>query len=293
MQFSVLIPTYNRPVDLLACVDSIAMQSMLPSECVLVDDGQLTAAQLALVRDRLGAVKLTYYRKNHAIERRGLSESKNIGLALAKEDIVFVFDDDIVLEQDFFSAIMAVWSRRPDERLMGVGGFISNARRRARVERWYDALFLLTAPCPWDITPTGFQVWDEKLGQLEKGYYMHGGLSSLRRTRALEFPFATFSGGRTALEDVDFCLRAKNAGFHFYMEPRARALHKTSPVSREDMFQYGVKESANRKAIFRGNAPQSLPNRIRFAWSTTGWILRQLLAGNFHKAVGMVVGLFR
>jgi GT2 family glycosyltransferase len=293
MRFSVLIPTYNRPADLLACVDSIAAQSELPSQCVLVDDGHLSDQELARVRDRLELVKLTYYRKDHSRERRGLSESKNIGLALAEEEVVFIFDDDIVLEQGFFSSIMAIWSGAGDERLMGVGGFITNARGRIWLEQLYNALFLLTAPCSWDITPTGFQVWDERLEQLEKGYYMHGGLSSVHRTRALRFPFHTFSGGRTALEDVDFCLRAKNAGFHFYMEPRARALHKTSPVSREAMFQYGVKESANRKAIFRGNAPQRLSNQLKFAWSSTGWILRQLLAGNFHKAAGMIAGLFR
>jgi GT2 family glycosyltransferase len=291
MHFSVLIPTYNRPADLLACIDSIAMQSALPAQCVIVDDGELSGSELALVRGKLGPMVLTYYKKNHTKERRGLSESKNIGLTLASEDVIFILDDDVLLEQQFFSSIMEVWNTLDDEHLMGVGGFIANSRGRSRVENLYNALFLLTAAHAWDITPVGFQVWDDDIKDREMGYYVHGGLCSLRRSRALKFPFNTFRGGRTALEDVDFCLRAKNAGFHFYMEPRARALHNTSPVGREGMYLYGIKESANRKEIFRNNASRSLRYRLWFFWSSVGWMLRQLLAGNFYKAAGMVVGL--
>jgi hypothetical protein len=186
---------------------------------------------------------------------------------------------------------MKVWRTLDDERLMGVGGFISNIRGRTAAERLFNSLFLLGGSSSWDITPVGFQVWNENIGVREKGYYVHGGLCSLRRSRAIKYPFSTFRGGRTALEDVDFCLRAKNAGFHFYMEPGARALHNTSPASREDMYLYGIKESSNRKEIFRRNARQSVRYRLWFAWSSVGWLLRQVLAGNLHKAAGMVVGL--
>jgi len=292
MQFSVLIPTYNRPADLLACIDSIAMQSLLPRQCVIVDDGDLSAGELARARQKLGPIELTYYKKDQARERRGLSESKNVGLTLATEHIVFIFDDDIVLEQNFFSSVIEVWITLDDEHLMGVGGVITNLRARSSLEKLYNAVFLLTARNAWDITPVGFQVWDEAIEVREKGYYIHGGLSALHRSRALRFPFNTFKGGRTSLEDVDFCQRAKNAGYHFYMEPRARAFHNTSAMSREGMYLSGVKESANRKEIFRGNATMTTRHVLWFCWSSLGWVLRQFLAGNFHKGAGMLVGLF-
>jgi GT2 family glycosyltransferase len=291
MRFSVLIPTYNRPGDLIACIDSISTQDLRPSQCVIVDDGDLAVSDLAAVRRRLGSIELTYYKKDHANVRRGLSESKNIGLKLASEDVVFIFDDDIVLESQFLSSIMQVWDTLDSERLMGVGGLITNARGRSGIEKLYNALFFLNASHSWDITPVGFQVWDEHIKERVKGFYVHGGLSSVRKSRALQFPFNTFRGGRTALEDVDFCLRAKNAGYYFYMEPRARALHNTSPVGRENMYLYGIKESSNRLEIFRNNASRSIRYRLWFFWSSVGWVLRQFLAGNFQKAAGMLVGL--
>jgi glucosyl-dolichyl phosphate glucuronosyltransferase len=292
VDFSVLIPTYDRPADLSTCVDSIAMQSAPPMQCIVVDDGALSNFELDRVRRKLAGVELTYYRKNHASERRGLSESKNIGLTLATADIVFILDDDIVLEPEFFSSIMEVWSTLDSERLMGVGGTITNLRARSGLEKLYNAVFLLDSQSSWDVTPVGFQVWDEEIRARDRGYYVHGGLSSVRKSRALQFPFNTFRGGRTALEDVDFCMRAKSAGYFFYMEPRARALHNTSPVSREGMYLYGIKESANRREIFRNNASPTARLRLRFAWCSIGWVLKQVLAGNFHKAAGMIVGLF-
>lgn len=291
MHFSVLIPTYNRPADLLACIDSIAMQSTLPAQCIVLDDGELSENELTLVREKLGTVALTYYRKNHAKERRGLSESKNIGLRLSTEDIVFIFDDDIVLERNFFSSVMEVWTTHQDAQLMGVGGVITNLRSRSRLEKLYNSIFALTAPNSWDISPVGFQVWDETIEEREKGYYVHGGLCSLRKSKALRYPFNTFKGGRTALEDVDFCLRAKNAGYHFYMEPRARALHNSSAASREGMYLSGIKESSNRREIFRRNTAISARHVVWFCWSSLGWILRQFLTGNFYKGAGMIVGL--
>ncbi len=50
-------------------------------------------------------VKLIYYKKDLRIERRGLSESKNKGLNLANNYIVFVLDDDVELCQGFLNTL--------------------------------------------------------------------------------------------------------------------------------------------------------------------------------------------
>jgi len=268
------------------------VQSLLPSQCVIVDDGALSERELALGQRKLGTIELTYHKKNHAKEQRGQSASKNIGLPLSANDIVFVLDDDVLLEQSFFSSIMEVWSTLNDEHLMGVGGAITNLRRRSKLEKLYNSVFLLTAPNAWDVNAVGFQVWDEAIETREKGFYLHGGLCSLRKSKALQFPFKTFKAGRSALEEVDFCWRAKKSGYYFYIEPRARAVHKSSPMSRDGVYDFGIKETANRKEIFRGNATRTIGHVLWFYWSSFGWILRQFLAGNVRKGAGMFVGLF-
>jgi len=41
MQFSVIIPTYNREKDLDECLNSILKQTLFPSEIIIIDDGNL------------------------------------------------------------------------------------------------------------------------------------------------------------------------------------------------------------------------------------------------------------
>jgi GT2 family glycosyltransferase len=137
-------------------------------------------------------------------------------------------------------------------------------------------------------------VWDDGLTRREKGYYTHGGggASSYRKNLVQEVGgFSTFSGGRTALEDVDFSLRAKNLGYHSIMEPSARVLHKQSRQSREKQYLIGCKESQNRKSIFANNCRKSWLRYLRFYWANLGWILGQMALGNFSRAFGMVRGL--
>jgi len=82
VEFSVVIPTYKRPDDLLRCVNSILSQSLLPAEILIVDDDDLPEALIGNIRVNCVAknVELIYYKKDLHIEQRGLSESKNKGL---------------------------------------------------------------------------------------------------------------------------------------------------------------------------------------------------------------------
>lgn len=296
MNFSVVIPTYNREKELKKCIDSIFEQSVLPSEVLIIDDGELSSEFIDKTRGicQNKEIGFVYYRKNHQKERRGLSESKNIALGLAKEDVIFILDDDVILDKNFFEEIMKVWENNEDKNLIGVGGIIKNNRKKVWLEKLYNSIFGLISKYKWDINEVGYQVWDEGIIKREKGYYVHGGVSSYRKSLVKKIGgFSTFNGGRTALEDVDFCLRAKNRDYYFIVEPKARALHKQSRVSREKEFQIGFKEGYNRCLIFRENCKKNLRNYLWFYWASIGWILRQFLVGHFNKGLGMIKGYFQ
>jgi GT2 family glycosyltransferase len=289
--FSVVIATYNRPQELSACVAAVLSSTILPEEIIIVDDGVLEDALVRRITAGAEAnqVKVNYRRKDIPRERRGLSESKNIALDLLRTEIFFMLDDDVAVHQDFFAASMAAW-QEADPKCIGVGGIIANHRKKNGLEKIYNTIFGLTSRFSWDVTPVGFQVWDEDVEERKIGYYVHGGASSYRTVAARELRFATFLGGRTALEDVDFCLRAKLRGWHFLIEPAATVIHHHTRQGRESEYLRGFKESANRRSIFRRLCPQTMPNKLWFAWSSLGWILRQFLAGHFAKGWGMVKG---
>ena len=293
MEFSVVIPTYKRPDDLLRCVNSILSQSLLPAEILIVDDDDLPEALIGNIRVNCVAknVELIYYKKDLHIEQRGLSESKNKGLSLANNDIVFIFDDDVELCQGFFENIMEIWTASDDRNLLGVGGVIVNNRRKGIFEKIYNKVFLLDSSIPWDINDLGFQVWNDWVEDTTKGYYAHGGVCSYNKHVVERIGlFKTFGGGRTALEDVEFCLRAKRRGYYLVVEPKARVFHYQSKVSRESEEQSGYKEGYNRVLIYFMHCHKNYWSFLEFRWANFGWVLRQLLVGHYRKAVGIYRG---
>ena len=295
MTYCLAIPTYNRPEALRRCLASVRRQSRLPDSILIIDDASLDPDILTIEKEAAAkrGIFFDYYKKDHGRERRGLSESKNIALERAGTEIIFFLDDDITLHDGFLENIMRRFDENTaDDRLLGIGGLIAGARSVGAAEKLYNRLFGLTAPLLWDITPAGFQVWDESISALTRGYYVQGGLCALRRSPALALKFSVFDGGRTGLEDVDFCCRAKQAGYHFLIEPTARADHAHDMKSREGDFLSGQKEGLNRREIFRQTCRHSLANRGLFIRNNIGWVLRQFLAGHFIKGWGMVVGLF-
>lgn len=290
--FTVTVPTYKREKDLGECLESIASQSLLPTEVLVIDDATTPDAFLDAWRRRFEAkgVVFTYHRKDHAKLRRGLSESKNLALRIAKGELVFFFDDDVVVLPGFLEAVMKVWESDPDPTLLGVGGLVDDVRRKGGLERLYNRVFGLEGETSWDINDAAYQVWDPGIVDNTRGHYLLGGVSSYRRAEMEKLGFATFSGGRTELEDVELCLKAKRAGFHFVLVPRARVLHKESPASREAAYLIGKKEAYNRKEIFRRHGRRGLLGRLWFAWASLGWVLRQVLVLHWAGAAGRVHG---
>jgi GT2 family glycosyltransferase len=297
MNFSVVIPTFNREKELVECINSVLNQTRLPSEIIIVDDGDLKLSLIEEFKEKIlsKGINFLYYKKDHTKERRGLSESKNIGLDLAKNEIVFFLDDDLELRENFFEEIIKIWEEyKNDDKLIGVGGWIENLRKKNFLERIYDKIFGLSSEIPWDVNDVGFQVWNTNLKKPIKCYYIHGGVSSYKKEKVKDLGgFETFLGGRTALEDVEFSLKAKKNGFYFIINPNAKVVHKHSQTINEKDYLIGFKESQNRRIIFKRYCKQDLFHKIWFFWANLGWILRQFLVGNFSKGLGMLVGFIK
>jgi len=153
MNFSVIIPTYDRENALTACIDSICHQTLCPKEVVIIDDGALSQKFISDIKEKLASldIELNYYRKDHSKHPKGSAESRNVGMDLANYEILFILDDDLILDPDFFEQIMIAWQEEKNERLIGVGGAIKNNRRKGRLERCYNKIFGLTSRHTWDV----------------------------------------------------------------------------------------------------------------------------------------------
>ena len=92
---SVVISTLDRPQLLARCLDALLTGTRLPSEVVVVDQGD-TAATAAVLEERRGrGVSLVHVPQS----RRGLSASQNAGFERAGCAVVSVIDDDCVPDE--------------------------------------------------------------------------------------------------------------------------------------------------------------------------------------------------
>lgn len=92
---SVIIPTFNRPRELLRLLTAVSNQTLSDFECLAIDDGS-TTDNVQIYRDIFKGFDARFiFREKPATERRtGPSASRNIGVELAKGHLVAFCDDD-------------------------------------------------------------------------------------------------------------------------------------------------------------------------------------------------------
>jgi len=83
---SAVIPTCDRPDLVLESLDSVAAQTRLPDEVVVVDNGK---TPLTLTQDGPFPLRLT-----RAFPRFGVAQARNLGAVMATGDYVSFLDDD-------------------------------------------------------------------------------------------------------------------------------------------------------------------------------------------------------
>lgn len=277
MNFSVVIPTYDRLNDLKECLNSIVNQSLLPKEIIIIDDGNLKKTFLQKVEKSLKdkAIKFQYFKK----EIPGLAKSKNLGAKEARGDIVLFLDDDVILEKDYLENLVKVWKENEkDKRLAGVSGIVINFRKKSWFERIFNRFFCLYSPKPRRILPWGFYTWDNNFKKPEKADLVFGGISSFRKEIFKKYQFKPLQPGRTALENLEFCWRIKKDGYYFIVTPFAKLIHNESQINREEAILSGYKEGFNRWLIFKLHAQKTFKNYLCFGIASLGWIIRQWLA---------------
>ena len=119
--FSVIIPTYNRPHQLVVCLQSLAQLNYSRDryEVIVVDDGSAVSPQhvIALFRDRFEIAILT---QSHA----GPATARNAGAARARGDFLAFTGDDCTPTPDWLQALEARCAKVPD---CALGGKVLNA----------------------------------------------------------------------------------------------------------------------------------------------------------------------
>lgn len=104
---SVLVPTFNRVNYITECLDSLLAQTVPPLEVIVIDDGSEDGT--AALLEGYGE-SIRYVRK----ENGGKPSAVNLGLSMAKGDLIWIFDDDDVALPDAIETRLACLQQHPE-----------------------------------------------------------------------------------------------------------------------------------------------------------------------------------
>ncbi len=107
---ALLITTYNSPVFLRSCLESVAAQSVMPAEIIIADDGSTTPTR-DIIDSFRSVITVPIRHVWHKDEGFRLTTIRNKGIAAACSDYIIQIDGDLILDRNFVADHIAVAER--------------------------------------------------------------------------------------------------------------------------------------------------------------------------------------
>ncbi len=286
---SAVIPTRNRPNDLLRAVESVIRQSHLPNQLLIIDQSQ-DDKSMQLVRNLFEKEKidseLIYI---HDISITGLVHAKDVGVKKSSGDVVMFLEDDVILGPDYIHSLLRGFIDSPT--MMGTCGVMTEVSKYSKIYQIIFNLFHRGFFRDPRVTIHGNPYrWDERM---IPSNYLSGGLSAFRREVFDTVPF-DIRNEFFMLEDIDFSTRAERTfgKGKFFINTEARLDHLFSPINRavqkmryhRKMREYVVfyKKNCDRQWVFPA-----------FIWLLVGCFLEAGFEATRLRSVGPMIGMVK
>ncbi len=269
LTLSAIIPTKNRPDELLLVVGSLLAQSIPPCQVIIVDQSESDEGRILVERefndtpeDIRQSIRLDYISDTRIT---GGAVARNRAMEIAHGSVWLFLDDDVELEGDFVEQLLKVYSASPDAG--GVSGVITNYSPPRRKFRLWSSIFVRgpfhdeRQPIYWncDCLRNTDPIPVRKFG---------GGLMSFRANLIQGRTFDSNLTGVSLAEDVDFCARLPKT--KLLITPRARLVHKRNPVGRAQDHWLRAEVQAS-YYLYGRNWNVGFKNRLCFFWLNLGF----------------------
>lgn len=227
---SVVIPTHERPDDLIRCLESLSGIHAGGHEVIVVDNAAATNRTAAVV-ERFGA--------RYLIEpTAGANRARNAGWAAARHDIVAFVDDDVVVSRPWLAAI---GERFDDPMVACVTGLVLPLELETTAQEEFE----LYCQHRRDLHSREFSrdvLRPSAAGVVGMGANMAFRREVLAALGGFDPRFGPGTPTRTG-DETDMFARVLDAGWHIAYTPDAYVWHRHRRTAREVrscVFGYGV-----------------------------------------------------
>lgn len=285
---AVVVPTKDRPRDLARMLGSVASQSHLPDQIIIVDGGDETVEDVV---SKFPAMNIQYLR----VYPPSLSRQRNAGMEAVDPSMTLAgyLDDDLVLESGAMETMLAFWEKAPPD----VGGARFNIvneeiPRGIRIK----SLFAIESQQRGIVLHSGYQTSIGPASENRYARWLSGGVTLWRRQVIEKFSYDEWFQGTGYLEDVDYSYRVGKK-YTLVVVANARVQHLSYPVRKERNYLLGKWQAINRMYFVKKNPEFSVP---LFYWATLGQIMvnagksmAEWDSAGLRRALGNTVGLLK
>ena len=274
-KISVIIPTRNRPKEVINCLESVLAQSILPQEIVIIDGGDEYT-----LKEELNQLYLDKYNISlrYVNVDAGIAQARNIGADHAEGEYTIFLDDDVVLDKDYIKEILRVYQTYPAEKIGGVTGKVIHFGREEIFRggiayHIFASVFLLgkygNGRFQSSGSPTLIRPDTNQIAECE---FLFGCNMVFRKKVYCEFKCDETFTGYSFGEDLDLAYRVSRKYTNYY-NPLAKLIHTTSQTARRDNYQISKMKVQNLFYIFKKNYPQDLKHKSAFWWWMIGFCI--------------------
>ena len=289
-KISVVIPTKNRFQDIIKCIESILIQTLLPDEIVIVDSSDTDELKSNL--DDLLQNKIAF-KYIHA--PLSLTQARNVGIKESTGDVIIFLDDDVILDRDYIKETMHVFNNDSEKKVGGVtGNIIDNIEIQNRsfkrligsnIMQVLATIFFLFKYKDGKFQPSGWPTFthSDKIAEIE---CLSGANMAFRREIFNEFKFDENLRGYSFMEDDDIAYKVSREHQNIYT-PFAKLIHNVSPAARDKAYARMKMTIENHYYLFKKNFPQDLKHKFAFWWSVVGLFVMAIVNRNREGLRGL------
>lgn len=235
-RLSVVILTWNSTGKIEPCLESLGQGTQVPDEIIIVDNGSkdTTRGVLAMQFPAVRVISNTF--------NQGVARARNQGLAAACGTYLLVLDDDTTVQPEALDRLVAVLETNPTVALCGPQ-LLSSAHEPMSINLTFPTLSHKLRQWGmaerWKGSP-----WDNNIsGRMRDVDYVIGACQLIRRAALDEiglYDEHIFYGP----EDIDLCLRLRQAGWRVIFQPAAQVIHAEQRRARSVFSPIGRKHTA-------------------------------------------------
>jgi len=215
---SVIVPVFNGADDLDRCLGAVNRSDWPTFECIVVDDASSDRRPTEIARRH--SVHL-----ERLEQRRGPAVARNTGVAIARGDIIFFTDADVLLHSDAIGKAMVLLESHPG--VAAVFGSYDDAPAHGSLLSRYRNLY---------------HHWNHQTGNEEASTFWTG-CGAIRREAFIEVGGFSSDYKKPSIEDIELGYRLRDAGYRIRLLKTMQGTHlkhwKFWDMLRTDIFQRG------------------------------------------------------